>query len=146
MLHIKLKRITKCSNMVSIILPADPPSPRPWGWGQKVKIQLQNMDMLHIKSMESQIVATCMVANILLQTILYYLTTILKVVGWLLHVTGPQIYGGPGSLSHDFKIWPITFHGSGPSGPILFSCEKSHFNKNIYLTASLRTPQNWKYM
>ena len=38
--------------------------------------------------------------------------------------TGPQIYGGPGSLSHDFKIWPITFQGSGPSGPILFSCEK----------------------
>ena len=34
--------------------------------------------------------------------------------------TGLQIYGGPGSLSHDFKIWPITFQGSGPSGPILF--------------------------
>ena len=33
-----------------------------------------------------------------------------------------QIYGG--SLSHDFKIWSITFQGSGPSGPILFSCEK----------------------
>ena len=28
------------------------------------------------------------------------------------------------SLSHDFKIWPITFQGSGPSGPILLSCEK----------------------
>ena len=38
--------------------------------------------------------------------------------------TGLQIYGGPGSLSHDFKIWPITFQGSGPSGPILYSCEK----------------------
>ena len=50
---------------------------------------------------------------------------------------GLQIYGGPGSLSHDFKIWPITFQGSGPSGPILFSCEKFHFNKNIHLTASL---------
>ena len=34
---------------------------------------------------------------------------------------GLQIYGGPRSLSHDFKIWPITFQGSGPSGPILFS-------------------------
>ena len=42
---------------------------------------------------------------------------------------GLQIYGGPRSLSHDFKIWPITFLGSGPIGPILFSCEKSHFNK-----------------
>ena len=38
--------------------------------------------------------------------------------------SGLQIYGGPRSLSNDFKIWPITFHGSGPSGPILFSCEK----------------------
>ena len=39
-----------------------------------------------------------------------------------LSTPGLQIYGGPGSLSHDFKIWPITFQGSGPSGPILFSC------------------------
>ena len=38
--------------------------------------------------------------------------------------SGLQIYGGPGSLSYDLKIWPITFQGSGPSGPILFSCEK----------------------
>ena len=37
---------------------------------------------------------------------------------------GHQIYGGPRSLSHDFKIWPISFQGSGPSRPILFSCEK----------------------
>ena len=58
---------------------------------------------------------------------------------------GLQIYGGPGSLSHDFKIWPITFQGSGP---ILFSCEKklTLIKKNIRLTASLRTPQNRKYM
>ena len=46
-----------------------------------------------------------------------------------MHCTGLQIYVGPGSLSHDFKIWPITFQGSGPSGHILFSCDKSHFNK-----------------
>ena len=44
-------------------------------------------------------------------------------------MAGLQIYGGPGSLSHDFRIWPITFQGSGPSGPILFSCEKSHIYK-----------------
>ena len=43
--------------------------------------------------------------------------------------TGLQIYGGPGSLSHDFKIWPIIFQGSGSSGPILFCCEKSHYKK-----------------
>ena len=35
-------------------------------------------------------------------------------------LTGLQIDCGPGSLSHDFRIWPITFQGSGPSGPILF--------------------------
>ena len=29
--------------------------------------------------------------------------------------TGLQIYGGAGSLSHDFKIWSITFQGIGPS-------------------------------
>ena len=39
--------------------------------------------------------------------------------------SGLQINGGPGSLSHDFMIWPITFQGSGPSGPILFSFEKN---------------------
>ena len=39
-------------------------------------------------------------------------------------VAALQIYGEPGSLSHDFRIWPITFQGSRPSGPILFSCEK----------------------
>ena len=51
-----------------------------------------------------------------------------------MHKADLQIYGGRGSLSHDIKIWPITFQGSWPSGPSLFSCEKSHFiNKNIYL-------------
>ena len=61
----------------------------------------------------------------------------------LTHTSGLQIYGGPGSLSHDFRIWPITFQGSGPSRPIRFSCEKTVFNKkNIHLTASLQTPQN----
>ena len=40
------------------------------------------------------------------------------------YAAGLQIYGGRGSLSHDFKICPITFQGSGSSGPILFSCEK----------------------
>ena len=31
------------------------------------------------------------------------------------YLTGLQIFGGPGSLSYYFKIWPITFQGSGPS-------------------------------
>ena len=61
--------------------------------------------------------------------------------------SGLQIYGGPGSLSLDFKIWPITFQGNGPSGPILFSCEKNLvLIKNIHLTASLGTPQNRKFL
>ena len=69
------------------------------------------------------------------------LTIIIGVL--ILYSRSIQIYGGPGSLSHDFKIWPITFQGSGPSGPILFSCEKNlNLIKNIHLTASLRTPQN----
>ena len=37
---------------------------------------------------------------------------------------GLQINGGPGSLSHNFKIWPILFKGNWLSGPILVSCEK----------------------
>ena len=56
---------------------------------------------------------------------------------------GLRIYGGLGSLSCDFikKIWPIIFKGSGPSGPILFSCVKRDLTlKNIHVTASLRTP------
>ena len=43
---------------------------------------------------------------------------------WAEISAGLQIYDGAGSLSHDFKVWPITFQGSGLSGPILFSCEK----------------------
>ena len=43
--------------------------------------------------------------------------------------TGLLIYGRPGSLSHDFKIWSITFQGSGPSGPFFLVVKKSHFNK-----------------
>ena len=35
-----------------------------------------------------------------------------------------HIYGGPGPLSHDFKIWPTTFQGSGPKVPMLLSCKK----------------------
>ena len=50
MLHIKFTGITKCSNMLANILPADPLPHYPRGWRQKVKIQLfQNNVMLHIK-------------------------------------------------------------------------------------------------
>ena len=44
-------------------------------------------------------------------------------------LAGLQIYVGPGSLSHNFKIWPITFQGSGPMDPSFLVVKKSHFNK-----------------
>ena len=47
----------KCSNMVAIILPADPPPQQPFG--QNVKIQLlKNIVMLHIKLSEVTNTAT----------------------------------------------------------------------------------------
>ena len=52
MLHIELKGITKCGNMVVKNLPKDPPPAphNPRGWCQKVKIQLVEIKvMLHIK-------------------------------------------------------------------------------------------------
>ena len=58
---------------------------------------------------------------------------------YVLSTLGLQIYDGPGLLSHDFKIWPIAFQGSGPTFLVV---KKSHFNENIHLTASLRIPQN----
>ena len=61
--------------------------------------------------------------------------------------SGLQIYGGPGSLSHDFKIWPITSKAVGPVDPSFLVCEKNlTLIKNIHRTASLRTLQNIKYM
>ena len=65
----------------------------------------------------------------LFNILLYSQINILLWTKFIFTDTGLQIYGGPGSLTHDFKIWPITFQGSGPSGPILFSFEKSHFNE-----------------
>ena len=48
---------------------------------------------------------------------------------------GLQIYGGPGSLSHDFKIWPKAV---GPVDPSFLVVKKSHFNKK-YLSYSEST-------
>ena len=52
-----------------------------------------------------------------------------------------QIYGGPGSVSHDFKIWPIIFQGSSQVDPSSLVVAKSHFDKDIHLRASRQTPQ-----
>ena len=45
-----------------------------------------------------------------------------------------QIYGGPGSLSQDFKIWPFTSEAVGPVDPSILVVTKSHFNKTFQCT------------
>ena len=69
MLHIKLKRITKCSNMVANILPTDLPSPPPSlphpGIGSTGHTKIfQNMVTFHIKFIGIRKCSN-MVANIL---------------------------------------------------------------------------------
>ena len=51
-------------------------------------------------------------------------------------------------VPHDFKIWPTTFNfkAVGPVYPSFLAVKKSHFNKNIRLTAILPPQQNRKYM
>ena len=67
-------------------------------------------------------------------------------VNFVLKRIGLQIYGGPRSLSHDFKYGPSLSKAVGPVDPFFMVVKKSHFNKNIHLIVSLRTPQNRKYM
>ena len=54
-------------------------------------------------------------------------------------ISGLQIYGGPGSLSHDFNIWPITFKAAGPVDPSFLVLKNSHLNKNIILQQSMNS-------
>ena len=54
--------------------------------------------------------------------------------------SGLQIYGGPGSLSPFSKYGPSLYKAVGPVDPFFSVVKKSHFNKNIHLTASLRPP------
>ena len=72
-----------------------------------------------------------------------------NVVSWVIcdaTLSGLQIYGGPGSLSYDFKNGPSLSKVVGPVDPSFLVVKKSHFNKNIHFTVSLRTPQNRKFM
>ena len=48
---------------------------------------------------------------------------------YIKYLAGLQIYSGPRSLCHDYKIWFITFQGSGPHGPTFLVVKKSLFNK-----------------
>ena len=53
---------------------------------------------------------------------------------------------GPGHCPMISKGGPTLSKAVGPVDQFFLVVKKSHFNKNIHLTASLRTPQNRKYM
>ena len=53
---------------------------------------------------------------------------------------------GPGHCPIISKYGTSLSKAVGPVDPSFLVVKKSHFNKNIHLTASLRTPQNRKYM
>ena len=54
-----------------------------------------------------------------------------------------QIYGRPGHCPMLSKYGPLLSKAVDPSFLVV---KKSHFNKNIHLTTSLRTPQNRKFV
>ena len=47
--------------------------------------------------------------------------------------TGLQIYGGPGSLSHDFKIWPLLSNEVGPVDPSFLVVKKNLTLMKIFI-------------
>ena len=53
---------------------------------------------------------------------------------------------GPGHCPMISKYGPSLSKAVGPVDPSFLAVKKSHFNKNIHLTASLRTPQNREYI
>ena len=53
---------------------------------------------------------------------------------------------GPGQCPMILKYGPSLYEAMGPADPSFLVVKKSHFNRNIHLTASLLTPQNRKYM
>ena len=53
---------------------------------------------------------------------------------------------GPGHCPMLSKYGPLLSKAVGPVDPSFLVVKKSHFNKYIHLTASLRIPQNRKYM
>ena len=53
---------------------------------------------------------------------------------------------GSGHCPMILKYGPSLSKAVGPVDPSFLVVKKSHFNKNIYLTTSLRSPQNRKYM
>ena len=53
---------------------------------------------------------------------------------------------GPGHCPMISKYDPSLSKAVGPVNPSFLVVKKFHFNKNIYFTGSLRTPQNRKNM
>ena len=53
---------------------------------------------------------------------------------------------GTGHCPMISKYGPSLSQAMGPVDPSFLVVKKSHFNKNIHCTGSLRTPQNRKYM
>ena len=53
---------------------------------------------------------------------------------------------GPGHCPMISKYGTSLSKSVGPVDPSFLVVKKSHFKKNIHLIASLRTPQNTKYM
>ena len=53
---------------------------------------------------------------------------------------------GPSHCPMISKYGPSVSKAVGPVDPSFLVMKKSHFNKNIHLIASLRTPLNRKYM
>ena len=54
------------------------------------------------------------------------------------HKTGLQIYGGPSNCPKVSKYGPSLPKAVGPVDPSFLVVKKSHFNKNVHLTACLQ--------
>ena len=61
-------------------------------------------------------------------------------------VQGFRFMVGPGHCPIISKYGPSHSKAVGPVDLSFFVVKKFHFNKNIHLTASLRIPQNRKYI
>ena len=73
----------------------------------------------------------------------------LKSIGKKVFFTHHQAFRfmvGPGHFPMISKYGPSLSKAGCPVDPSFLVVKKSHFNTNIHLTASLRTPQNRKYM
>ena len=65
---------------------------------------------------------------------------------WVKHNQAFRFMVGPGHCPMILKYGPSLSKAVGPVDPSFIAVKKSHFNKNIHHTASLRIPQNRKYM